>query len=197
MLLKSITKNRALTPLVRFYAYTKIQKKHVFLSRWKNYCILTGRAKGTTKTFNISRHMLNKLSQQGYVTGYTRNNYRQVDKINNIFKSNNYIVSRFAPNNDVTLLQLNTNNFMLLFYDYNTKHFYKIPVGFVNLNRGLHSAVHICVNTFYSTIHLHVHSDVRLSKQITDKKLLAYKPAYFDRFKYIGKGFKLILKKKR
>lgn len=86
---------------------------------------------------------------------------------------------------------------MLLFYDYNTKHFYKIPVGFVNLNRGLHSAVHICVNTFYSTIHLHVHSDVRLSKQITDKKLLAYKPAYFDRFKYIGKGFKLILKKKR
>jgi len=76
LLLKGIVKTRALTPETRFFAYTKIQKKHVFLSRWKNFCLLSGRARGTTKIFNVSRHMINKLSQQGYVTGFTRNNHR-------------------------------------------------------------------------------------------------------------------------
>ena len=75
-ILKSVFKTRSIKPTVRFFAYTILQKKKFFISRWKNYCILTGRSKGVTKNFNISRHVLNKFGQQGYVTGYTRNNYK-------------------------------------------------------------------------------------------------------------------------
>jgi ribosomal protein S14 len=75
-ILKSIIKTRTLSNMTRFYAYSLIQKQHVFLGRWKNFCLLTGRARGTTKLFNISRHALNKLAQQGGVTGFTRNNYK-------------------------------------------------------------------------------------------------------------------------
>jgi ribosomal protein S14 len=74
--LKSVSKTRMLTPYIRFYAFTRLQKNHSYISRWKNFCLLTGRSKGTTKIFNISRHMLNKLSQQGYVPGFSRNNYK-------------------------------------------------------------------------------------------------------------------------
>ncbi len=73
-LLKSISKTQALSPLIRYYSFTKLQKHFSYISRWKNYCLLTGRSKGTTKIFGISRHMLNKLGQQGYVPGFTRNN---------------------------------------------------------------------------------------------------------------------------
>lgn len=76
ILLKSLIKTRSLKPLLRFYAYTQIQKKTYFLSRWKNFCILSGRSKGTTKIFNISRQMLNKQSQQGLITGFRRNNVK-------------------------------------------------------------------------------------------------------------------------
>jgi ribosomal protein S14 len=76
VILKSITRTSELPELVRFYAFTKIQKKYAFVSRWKNFCLLTGRARGNTKMFNVSRHMLNKISQQGYTSGFTRNNFR-------------------------------------------------------------------------------------------------------------------------
>ena len=72
--LKSITRTRTITPIIRFYAFTQIQKNCNYISRWKNFCLLTGRSKGTTKMFNISRHMLNKLSQKGFVSGFTRDN---------------------------------------------------------------------------------------------------------------------------
>jgi len=76
LILRSIFKNCGLPGLARFYARTRIQKNNVFLGRWKNFCVLSGRARGTSKMFNVSRHVLNKISQQGYTTGFTRNNYR-------------------------------------------------------------------------------------------------------------------------
>lgn len=76
LILKSIIKTRMLAPVTRFYALSKIQKNHVFLSRWKNYCLITGRGRGITHMFNISRHTLNKQGQQGYIMGFSRNNCR-------------------------------------------------------------------------------------------------------------------------
>ncbi len=76
IILKSIARTRAITPMIRFFAVFKMQKKNTFMSRWKNFCLLTGRGKGVTRSFNISRHMLNKQGQQGYITGYTRNNFK-------------------------------------------------------------------------------------------------------------------------
>ena len=76
IILKSIARTRTIKPIIRFFALLKIQKKNTYISRWKNFCLLTGRGKGVTRSFNISRHMLNKQGQQGYITGYTRNNFR-------------------------------------------------------------------------------------------------------------------------
>ena len=75
-LLKSVYKTRTLTPLNRFYAFFIFNKHKINFSRLKNYCILTGRSKGTTKIFNMSRHQLNKKAQFGYVTNFSRNNHK-------------------------------------------------------------------------------------------------------------------------
>lgn len=76
LILMSVKSNRMLCPITRFYASYKIAKTRFFVSKLKNICLTTGRARGTTKTFNISRHVLNKQSQQGLVNAFTRNNRR-------------------------------------------------------------------------------------------------------------------------
>ena len=89
-------------------------------------------------------------------------------------------------------------------YDSN-KNFYKIPVGFSfkysrrndgplvkNFNK-----VHICINTGYTTLQIPHKSTNKFGLRILDDKFKIYKPVYFERFKYVGKGFKLIFKKKK
>jgi hypothetical protein len=94
-------------------------------------------------------------------------------------------------------MRVNSNSYFILFYDANHKCYYKIPVGFFTQNGSFQSSTHTCLNTFYSTTHLPIYESSKFSKNITDEKLLTYKPVHFERFKYIGKGFKLILKRKR
>ena len=57
--------------------------------------------------------------------------------------------------------------------------------------------MHICVDTGYSSVQIPHNSDIKNYKKNLNNKLIAYKPAYFERFKYVGKGFKLIFKKKK
>lgn len=76
IILKSVIHTRSISPLVRFHAYTRLNKHTHYISRWKNYCILTGRGKGVYSMFSVSRHVINKLGQQGYLSGFTRNNHR-------------------------------------------------------------------------------------------------------------------------
>jgi ribosomal protein S14 len=76
VILQSIMRSRHVANMIRFYSAIKLQKKNVFMGRSKNVCILTGRARGTSRYFNISRHMLNKIGQQGDITGFTRNNIK-------------------------------------------------------------------------------------------------------------------------
>jgi hypothetical protein len=82
----------------------------------------------------------------------------------------------------------------------NTKQtFYKIPVGAHFNSKYIYKMqnMHICINTLYTTVQLPFNlSNIKHFNNLQNK-LKYYKPIYFDRFKYVGKGFKLIFKKKK
>lgn len=107
------------------------------------------------------------------------------------------------PNKDVQIIRTKHDAYILIFYNMDSKLFYKIPAGsFVNnlssastIKNDNFCGVHICENTSYNTNMLPV-VKLGIYKQLLVKHL-DYKPVYFERFKYVGKGFKLILKKKR
>jgi len=75
--------------------------------------------------------------------------------------------------------------------DFKYKNIYKIPSGGVE-----DSCYHICYQTFYSSITISAMGGVKFLKPSTDTKFNLYKPIYFERFKYLGKGFKLVVKRK-
>lgn len=92
------------------------------------------------------------------------------------------------------------NTYTVVVQDDLTKHIYKIPAGSTACKladySGMHG-VHVCPNTYYASIMVPIFNSSRSSRRSTNKKFSIYKPVYFERFKYLGKGFKLILKKKR
>ena len=76
VLLKSISKNQQIKPTVRGLCIFKLQKKITFLSKQKNYCVLTGKSRGTNLLTNTSRQMLNKLAQIGELANLRSNNLK-------------------------------------------------------------------------------------------------------------------------
>jgi len=54
-----------------------------------------------------------------------------------------------------------------------------------------------CCETLYSNITILAKGNVKFLKPYTDKKFNIFKPVYFERFRYIGKGFKLVIKRKK
>jgi len=102
-----------------------------------------------------------------------------------------------------------TYAYTIILYNTQSHTFYKIPTGVhptqnsrVNTitdttNFNLTKLVHVCIDTYYSSVLTDIYSTVKQTKLQTAAKFMTYKPIYFERFKYLGKGFKLLLKKKR
>jgi len=76
----------------------------------------------------------------------------------------------------------------------NANYIYKIPVGNNNLEKR---TLFICFDTNYFTNILNYFSHDHKLHEKRNIKFTNYKPIYFNKFKYIGKGFKLIFKKKK
>lgn len=74
IILKSIMHNNQIKPKYRAFAFYKINKKKTYLTQQKNYCMLTGRAKGVWSMWNISRHMINKYAKFGHLPNIKVNN---------------------------------------------------------------------------------------------------------------------------
>lgn len=74
ILLKSIIKNQQIKPVIRGFCVYKIQRDKNFWTRSENICIITARSKGNYKMTNTSRHVFNKLLQEGFLTNIKTNN---------------------------------------------------------------------------------------------------------------------------
>ena len=77
---------------------------------------------------------------------------------------------------------------------------YKLPSGSTSINALLSPItpprIHFCPNTFYSDHYINFINNLGSHQQFC-AYFLKYKPIYFNRFKYLGKGFKLLYKRKR
>jgi hypothetical protein len=103
---------------------------------------------------------------------------------------------RYYPNNDYSIIRLGTNVYCLLIFDEIDHYIYKLHFGHKNVSSRSYSD-HMCTDTFYINTRS---SDNFFDKSVynqTWKKFASYKPIHFDRFKYLGKGFKLVLKRKK
>lgn len=76
IILKSIRINQQIKPIYKVYATYLIQKNSKFISKQKNYCLITGKSGGVYKYTNTSRQILNKLAQEGYITNIKSNNMK-------------------------------------------------------------------------------------------------------------------------
>lgn len=76
ILLKSIYRNQGIKPIYRGLCAYKIQQDNLMSSRQKNICIITGKNRGTYSVSNTSRHILNKMLQEGFVTNMKTNNMK-------------------------------------------------------------------------------------------------------------------------
>lgn len=74
ILLKSIYKNQQIKPIYRGFCVYKIQQDNIMTSRQKNICIITGKNRGIYSVTNTSRHALNKMLQEGFITNMKTNN---------------------------------------------------------------------------------------------------------------------------
>ena len=86
------------------------------------------------------------------------------------------------------------HSYLLVLHDEGGLNIYKIPVG-VSGNEKKH--LHVCLNTGYFSNLLNYLSQHVQNQKAIETKLNTYKPIYFNKFKYVGKGFKLIFKKKK
>lgn len=75
-ILKSIFRNAQCADKYRYDAMRKLTRKSVYLSEQRNFCLLTGRGAGVYKMTNLSRHMMNKLLQQGELVSIKSNNQK-------------------------------------------------------------------------------------------------------------------------
>ena len=69
--LKSVVMNKAISPEERFAAQMKLSEmpRTSSATRIRNRCMITGRARGTYRKFNISRIMLREMAAEGLVPG--------------------------------------------------------------------------------------------------------------------------------
>lgn len=69
--LKSIIMNKELPPEERFVAQQKLaaMPRTSSATRIRNRCMITGRARGVYRKFNISRIMLREMAAEGLVPG--------------------------------------------------------------------------------------------------------------------------------
>lgn len=69
--LKSIIMNRSINPEERFTAQLKLSAMPRVSSatRIRNRCMITGRARGVYRKFNISRIMLREMAAEGLIPG--------------------------------------------------------------------------------------------------------------------------------
>lgn len=83
---------------------------------------------------------------------------------------------------------------------------YKIPVG--SLGGGVVCSsisddinktplVYVCSSTFYIEQYSRTFDFFLKNTNITKTHFMTYKPLYFNRLRYVGKGFKLLLKKRK
>lgn len=76
--------------------------------------------------------------------------------------------------------------------DSTNNHVYKIPVYAVDDT----STPFVCFDTLYSTVTAHEFNKYTNLNNVISS-INSCKPIYYNRFKYVGKGFKLIFKKKK
>lgn len=74
IILKSIKKNQQLKNNIRLRAAYLYQKNTSFITKQKNYCLLTSKSGGVYKITNTSRHCINKLAQEGFLINVKSNN---------------------------------------------------------------------------------------------------------------------------
>ena len=69
--LKTIIMNKEVSPEERFVAQMKLAEmpRTSSATRVRNRCMVTGRARGTYRKFNISRIMLREMAAEGLVPG--------------------------------------------------------------------------------------------------------------------------------
>ena len=69
--LKSVVMNRELAPEERFAAQLKLAQmpRTSSTTRIRNRCMITGRARGVYRKFNISRIMLREMAADGLIPG--------------------------------------------------------------------------------------------------------------------------------
>jgi hypothetical protein len=97
------------------------------------------------------------------------------------------------------LIKTSPHTYLIIIFNESTKTFYKIPVGFAfnSIYKFKGNNAHVCMDTLYTTVKLPFNLPDIKNFAALDNKLKNYKPIYFGRFKYVGKGFKLIFKKKK
>ena len=69
--LKGIIMNKEISPEERFAAQLKLAQmpRTSSATRIRNRCMITGRARGTYRKFNISRIMLREMAAEGLIPG--------------------------------------------------------------------------------------------------------------------------------
>jgi len=110
---------------------------------------------------------------------------------------------RFIPNNIHTFIK-NKDIYILIL---NNKDFvYKIPLGSYQFEKNVFLAggtsqknLFICPTTFYHSTFIYFYSsgNILIDSTGVHKKFLTYKPIFFNKLRYVGKGFKLVIKKKK
>jgi hypothetical protein len=94
---------------------------------------------------------------------------------------------------------------MLVLYNENHSNIYKIPVGSLggrvvcsSISDDINKTplVYVCSSTFYIEQYSNTFDFFLKNTNITKTHFMTYKPLYFNRLRYVGKGFKLLLKKK-
>nr|YP_009317248.1 30S ribosomal protein S14 [Palpitomonas bilix]BAV82416.1 30S ribosomal protein S14 [Palpitomonas bilix] len=77
LVLKTLIKNKQLTPKLRLFASFQLNKlpKNSSLVRIHNRCIITGRTRGIYRRFKISRIQLRDLIGQGLIPGLVKSSW--------------------------------------------------------------------------------------------------------------------------
>jgi len=107
-----------------------------------------------------------------------------------------YPIIRFLKNDKIWVIKNIQNSYIVITSSNfnNNNYFYKIPSGFKNAD-GL--ASYLSLDTLYSLYNTNYLLNECEGIKLLSNKLKISKPLYYNRFKYVGKGFKLIFRKKK
>ncbi len=125
---------------------------------------------------------------------------KQHQIIINIFKISFYPAVHFIENERFVCVKTGYNTYLLIVTSTHKPHVYNLPAGAFSRTPlpAQCESIYLCLNTFYSQCfsnYVAFYKNRLLTA--TAVKFSYYKPIYFNRFKYVGKGFKLIFKKKK